>query len=152
MTRGPALSLPAMSLKRLLQSSWGQPNHPFFAFFVIALLPTSFLFDVLSYVVPGGSFSRAALYTLIVGLLGAGVAIPTGLAQYVDIDARVPAKRVATVHMWLNFVATGLLVTDVLWRLMLPLLARTPPGPLALSFVTVLVLMRSGHLGGQACL
>ncbi len=83
------------------------------------------------------------------GLLGAGVAIPTGLAQYVDIDARVPAKRVATVHMVLNFVATGLLVTDVLWRLMLPLLARTPPGPLALSFVTVLVLMRSGHLGGK---
>ncbi len=138
-----------MRLKGLLQSSLGQPNHPFFAFFVIALVPTSFLFDVFSYVMPGGSFSRAALYTLLVGLTGAALAIPTGLAEYVDIDPRVPARRVATVHMWLNFLVTGLLVTDALWRMELPATARTPLGPLGLSLIAVLVLMRSGHLGGK---
>ncbi len=136
-------------LKRLLQSSLGQPNHPFFAFFVIALVPTSLLFDLLSYVISGESFSKAALYTMIVGLLGAVLAIPTGLAQYVDIDRRVPARRVATVHMWLNFLVTALLLTNVLWRRALPAAPRTHPGPMLLSLVVVAVLMRSGHLGGK---
>ncbi len=88
-----------LRFKQALQSSLGQPNHPFFAFFVVALMPTSFLFDLLSYVSSNVYFSRAALYTMTVGLVSAALAIPTGLASYVDIDRRVPAKRVAATHM-----------------------------------------------------
>lgn len=135
--------------KQALQSSLGQPNHPFFAFFVVALMPTSFLFDLLSYVNSNAYFSRAALYTMTVGLVGAALAIPTGLASYVDIDRRVPAKRVAATHMRLNFLVTALFAADLLWRLTLPEVVRTPPGPLALSAIGVGLLLRSGHLGGK---
>ncbi len=112
-------------------------------------MPTSFLFDLLSYVSSNVYFSRAALYTMSVGLVGAALAIPTGLASYVDIDRRVPAKRVAATHMRLNFLVTTLFVADLLWRLTLPEVVRTPLGPLALSAIGVGVLMRSGHLGGK---
>ncbi len=138
-----------LRVKQALQSSLGQPNHPFFAFFVVALLPTSFLFDLLSYVSSNVYFSRAALYTMTVGLVGAALAIPTGLASYVDIDRRVPAKWVAVTHMRLNFLVTALFVADLLWRLTLPEVVRTPLGPLVLSAIGVGILLRSGHLGGK---
>jgi uncharacterized membrane protein len=136
-------------IKRLLQSSLGQPNHPFFAFFAVALLSTSLLFDIASYITRDASFARAALYTMAVGLAAALVAIPTGLAWYVDIDRRVPARRVAASHLRLNVVVTALFLINFLWRLMTRQETVTPVGPLVLSIAGVAILMRSGHLGGQ---
>ncbi len=92
---------------------------------------------------------QAAVYSMGVGLAGAALAIPTGLAQYVDIDRRVPARRVAAAHMRLNVLVSVLFAANLTWRLTLPLLRSTPPGPLRLSFAGVALLMRSGHLGGR---
>lgn len=136
-------------LKRTLQSSLGQPNHPFFAFFVVALMPTSLLFDLAAYLTSDSSFVRAALYTMAVGLAAALLAIPTGLAWYVDIGPRVPARRVAAAHLRLNVVITVLFATNLLWRLSVEQGASTPPVPLTLSIAGVVILMRSGHLGGE---
>ncbi len=147
--RWPQLSVAQTRLKRILQSSLGQPNHPFFAFFVVSLMPTSLLFDFLSYLTHDASFVQAALYTMAVGLVAALLAIPTGLAQYVDIDRRIPARRVAAAHMRLNFLVTALFAANLTWRLFLTPAARTPAGAFVLSLLGVVLLMRSGHLGGK---
>ncbi len=147
--RWPQLNVAQARLKRILQSSLGQPNHPFFAFFMVSLMPTSLLFDFLSYVTRNASFVQAALYTMAVGLAAALLAIPTGLAQYVDIDRRIPARRVAAAHMRLNFLVTVLFAANLAWRLSLTPAAHTPTGPFVLSLFGVALLMRSGHLGGQ---
>lgn len=84
-----------------------------------------------------------------VGVAAALVAIPTDLAWYVDIDPRVPARRVAAAHLRLNVMVTVLFAINLLWRLSVEQVTSTPRGPLTMPIAGVVMRMRSDHLGGE---
>ena len=78
-------------LKHILQGRWlGHPLHPAIVHLPTGLWPAALLFDALSVADIGGSATAGASFACIVGgLLAVPLAIPTGLAEWSDINTRL---------------------------------------------------------------
>lgn len=138
-------------LKAFLQGKrLGHPLHPALVHFPIALFVLSFLFDTASLIDPAaGWLPRAASYLLIGGIGLALLAAIPGLADWNDIRADHPAKRLATLHMALNLIAVGLYAVNVTLRSSTLLASPTPAVPFLLSVIGIGLLSFSGYLGGR---
>jgi uncharacterized membrane protein len=93
----------------------------------------------------GPAWSAAAFYTLAGGLVGALIAAPFGLIDFLGLrDPR--ARRIGLAHLVLNLVVVAVFAVD-LW-----LRTRTVPGaalPITLSAIGNGMLLGSGWLGGE---
>lgn len=138
-----------MSLKNLLQGKpFKHPLHPALVHLPIGLFALSFVLDLASLGSDSNALVRGAFYTMLVGIIGAGLAAVAGFADYSDIRADHPAKRKARTHMWLNLWAILLYAVNLLFRANALAETTTPLLPLVLSFISVGLISYSGYLGG----
>jgi uncharacterized membrane protein len=139
-------------MKDFLQGKWlGHPLHPILVHIPTALWPAALVFDLLSWFgVGGNALVHAATYAILVGLVVALAAVPTGIADWSGIKRERPAWKIGLIHMLLN------LAVIIVWAINLYLrwgtrdvADRVGTVPLLLSIVGTVVLLVSGYLGGR---
>src|SRR5688572_11561767 len=92
-------------MKELLQGKWlGHPLHPALVHLPTGLWPAAFVFDVIARTSDAGNnvAVRTSFYCITVGLLAALLAIPTGIADFMEIKRGKPAWKLAVIHMSIN--------------------------------------------------
>jgi uncharacterized membrane protein len=139
-------------MKSFLQGKWlGHPVHPVLVHFPTALLPSAFVFDVLSYVgIVSQVLFQLSFYAIAVGLLAALLAVPFGLADWWDIRKDKPAWSLGVFHMSINMIVSVLWALNLGLRFQLLGVVESSPGYLlALSAAGTLALFFSGYLGGR---
>jgi len=128
------------------------PIHPMVVHFPIALLLTSWLFDLLALRWRGGQFRETSLSLLVLGVLAAAVALFTGhgAEEAVEQGGKIPKQAIET-HEALAFASfwifAGLLGLRGIsyWGLM-----RERPGlVLGLGVAGSLLLLVAGYFGGD---
>lgn len=139
-----------MNLKSLLQGDWlGHPLHPVFVSLPVALWPTAMVCDVLA--AAGASpevLGRMAMVSILLGLAGAMLSIPTGLADWWEIQREKRAWKLGLYHMLLNVLATIIWATNIGIRFANADVHVTL-ATLALSIVGTLLIGGSAWLGGR---
>ena len=149
-------------MKEFLQGRWlGHPLHALLVHVPTALWPAALVFDLLANSGAVGPEASAALlrtsfWAIAFGLLVALLAVPTGLADWIDIKPDKPARKLGLYHMGINLTVWLLWAINLGLRLNLPEDAASLPGatslsagPLALSFIANALLLLSGYLGGR---
>ncbi|MGZ9235977.1 MAG: DUF2231 domain-containing protein [Anaerolineales bacterium] len=134
-----------------LQGKWlKHPLHPALVHIPTALWPAAFAFDLLSQFRTDNAFVQLSFYGILLGLLVALLAIPTGYADWTDIRPEKPVWKLGLSHMILNC------VVSVLWGINLALRIGSfqtettiPLGLLGLSTLGTFLLLISGYLGGR---
>jgi uncharacterized membrane protein len=134
-----------------LQGKWlKHPLHPALVHIPTALWPSAFAFDLLSQFRADNVFVQLAFYAILLGLLIALLALPTGYADWIDIRPEKPAWKLGLYHMILN------VFISILWGINLALrvgsfqtATSVPLGLLVLSTLATLLLLISGYLGGR---
>lgn len=126
------------------------PLHPMFVHLPVGLWFAALISDIIFMVNGAPPFAASSYYCILLGLIGAALAIPTGLAEYVSIPRKTSPKRIAATHMALNVAITVLFLFSLISR------HRLEDGiPTVITrgqfFVTIfanLLLAISGYLGG----
>jgi uncharacterized membrane protein len=139
------------SLIQFLQGRWlKHPLHPALVHIPTALWPAAWISDLLSRSQPDNSFVQLSFFAILLGLIAAVLAIPTGLADWSEVGRAKPAWKLGLYHMILN------LVVSVLWIINLALrygsfqtATTIPAGLVWLSTLATLLLLVSGYLGGR---
>lgn len=125
-------------LKDALVGTWfGHALHPAVVIAPIGLWTSSVVLDV-------AGEERAADLTLSLGLLSAGGAAATGIAQWQDAAKNLKPRRLGALHASLNTVATGIFVGSLVARRK----GARAEGR-ALSLLGMAVAGASSHLGGS---
>jgi uncharacterized membrane protein len=124
----------------------GHPVHQMFIVFPLGLLATSVIFDVVALVTEGQPWPAVAYWTLTAGLIGAALAAPFGLIDWLAIPRGTRARRIGAAHGLGNGLVTLLFFAS--WLL------RTPmevPGtaPLTFSFAAAALALVTAWLGGE---
>lgn len=123
------------------------PLHPMIVHFPVALLVTTILFEALGHFRKKEELRKAALYTLVLGLVGTVAAVMTGSAQLENIELATGTEEFGAIsaHMkygYLTFlVFTAFLLVRLRAKAVLPLLAVGAAGLVAVYL--------TGHSGGQ---
>jgi uncharacterized membrane protein len=87
---------------------------------------------------------------MLLGLIFALPAIPTGVADWTDIRREKPAWKLGLYHMILNVIITILWGINLAMRLpAFQSMSSVPAGLVALSAIATLMLLVSGYLGGR---
>jgi uncharacterized membrane protein len=139
-------------MKNLLQGTWlGHPLHPAIVHIPSALWPAAVIFDVLTlFDVGGNPLVRASFLSIIVGLIAAAVAIPTGLADWWGIKRGRPAWQLGLFHLLCNAGATFFFAVSLGFRWSD---WRTADEVGMLAFITALLgagaLGQGGYFGGK---
>lgn len=123
----------------------GHPIHPMLIPFPIAFLVGAFVADVLYAINDNGFWEQAALYLLIAGVATALFAALFGFVDFATVK-RIRDHGIARWHMWLNLLAVGLSVVNLIMRL-----GDNEAGVLGLilSAAVTGILTISGWLGGE---
>ena len=134
-----------------LQGTWlKHPLHPALVHIPTALWPAAFVFDLLSRAGGDNPYGQLAFYAILIGLVVALLAIPTGFADWTDIKSDKPAWKLGLYHMILNLAITVLWGINLWLRVNSFQLGRAAPiGLIALSGIATLLLLVSGYLGGR---
>jgi uncharacterized membrane protein len=134
-----------------LQGKWlKHPLHPALVHIPTALWPAALVFDLLAVSRGDNVYVRLAFYALLVGLLAALLAAPTGYADWTGIRREKPAWKVGLAHMILNLVITVLQILNLALRWGdFRSASQVPLGLVLISGAAVLLLLVSGYLGGR---
>jgi uncharacterized membrane protein len=122
------------------------PIHPMLIPFPIALWIFSLFCDVVYLLGSGGTFwADAAFYTMAGGIIGALIAAPFGLVDFLSLS-NTNVRRIGKAHMIINITLVVLFAIDLWLRA-----TGMPIGgwPIALSVVGIIFLAVSGWLGGE---
>ena len=124
----------------------GHPIHPMLVPIAIGGFVISFVSDLL-FLATGNAnpWNTVAYYTMIVGIAGALAAAVPGLIDLLSLPAGY-TKGVAIKHMSINLLVVAIYVCNEWLRHGDPQALKVP---MILSFVTVLLLLVSGWLGGK---
>lgn len=138
-------------LKAILEGKWlGHPLHPVMVSLPFGLWPAALILDLLSLGGEGPAMLLLSNVCILLGLVGALAAIPTGLADWSEIKPGRPAKSVGLWHMILNSAATVIWLANLAVRWWWNRDAtRAAAVPLALSFVGTALVVSGGFLGGH---
>lgn len=123
------------------------PLHPMVVHFPVALLVTTILFEALGHFRKREELRKAAVYTLVLGLVGTVAAVMTGSAQLENIELATGTEEFGAIsaHMkygYLTFlIFTAFLLVRLRAKAVLPLLAVGAAGLVAVYL--------TGHSGGQ---
>src|SRR5437667_5223138 len=140
------------ALLDFLKGKWlKHPLHPIIVHVPAALWPGALIFDILSRCKVGGNVMvRVSFYAIVFGLVGALVAVPTGLADWTGIKKEKPAWKIGLYHLALNLVVALLFAINL--GLRVPTFrkaAEVSQVPLLLSAIGALLLLGSTYLGGR---
>jgi nitrite reductase/ring-hydroxylating ferredoxin subunit/uncharacterized membrane protein len=104
-----------MAVKNALHGVWLEhPLHPALTSIPLGAWTTTVALDAKAAASGDESYSRAADFTLAVGLAGAVGSAVTGLTDWSETDGR--AKRIGFIHGLLNVAATAMMATAYLLR------------------------------------
>lgn len=147
-----AATVKQLTLKDILQGKpFGHPLHPLLVHLPTALWPTALVFDIISYTRGGTdpSLTLTSWWCLLVGLVAAAAAIPAGVADWTSIHRERPAWKVGLIHAGLNTIVFGLVIANFVLRCLNgPAEPSVTGTQLALSIISVILLLPSGYLGG----
>lgn len=141
-----------MTIKDFLQGKWlKHPLHPALVHITVSLWPAALLFDLISYFSESGNtFVRLSFYSISLGMLGALLAIPPGLADWADIKSEKPAWKIGLYHMGLNFLATVIFAINLGMRLdTFQVAPSVSVIELVLTALATGILVVSTYLGGR---
>ena len=127
------------------------PIHPIVVHFPIALLCASVAFDALSLRWPTGGLRETSLYTLLAGVMAAGVAVVTG-GMDEDLAKRAGApESVLELHESLGQVTLVIFVVLLGLRLAMQLgwLKEIRALSLGLGAIGIVILSLAGYWGGD---
>ena len=138
-------------LKEILQGRFmNHPLHPILIHIPVGLWIASLIFDLLQLATGSAALAAVSYYCIIGGLFGTLLAVPTGLAEYVEIPANTLPKRVATSHLVLNLIVAAVYLASFFWRRSLVGGAPTyvTGWQFFVNLLNVGLLSVSGYLGG----
>jgi Predicted membrane protein (DUF2231) len=93
----------------------------------------------------------AAMWLILVGVLGAAAAAIFGTLDLLNLPRRTAAFRTGQIHAALNSAALVIFLINFIWRSNTrDSWEATPIGPLVLSIIGIAVIGASGFLGGKA--
>ena len=124
----------------------GHPIHPMLVPIAIGGFVISFVSDLIC--LGGGNpatWNVVAYYTMLGGILGALAAALPGLVDLMSLPPG-PIKKTALTHMGVNLLVVAIYICNAWMRHGNPQDLKVP---MILSFVTVLMLLFSGWLGGK---
>jgi uncharacterized membrane protein len=130
----------------LLAGPYGHPFHPIAVIIPIGAWTSSVVFDLIA--VFSGTpepFVVGARILVLIGLIGAALAVILGFLDWVTIPRGTKARATGTTHMILNLVAIGIFLASYLLRGSDEVAAL----PIILSIGGLLILSGSGYLGGN---
>ncbi len=138
-------------VKLLQGDEWlGHPAHPAVISGPIGMWTFSFIMDIIAAVTKKECAQEAADYALTGGLITAGLAVPTGIGEYLRVPRGGQAKSEATIHGALNATAVGLYAINGMIRSGRK--AEGRPGgflPKLLSLAGIAIIGYTGWLGGK---
>ena len=124
----------------------GHPIHPMLVPVAIGCFIFSFASDIIC--MAGGNptlWNSLAYYTMLGGILGALAAAVPGLVDLLSLPSGL-IKKTALTHMAINLAVVGRYVCNAWLRHGSPQELKVP---MILSFVTIVMLVVSGWLGGK---
>ncbi|HVL77121.1 MAG TPA: DUF2231 domain-containing protein [Noviherbaspirillum sp.] len=124
----------------------GHPLHPMLIVAPAALIPFGFLLDAMHRATGKESYSEAAYYSLMGGLVGGIAAGAAGALDYLAIPRETEVKRTANVHALLNSGALAMTAANVLAR---KRDGAHRGGSLAASALAAAAVIVSGWFGGR---
>ncbi|SRR6266542_1830437 len=127
---------------------FGHPSHPPFVHFPSALLPAAFIFDIASRLDADLTFTRAAFYNIVLGLVVAVLAAVTGLVDYLPMVGGSCKKVIGTRHLIAQLSAVSLFAASLLLRAFDFDATQTPPAPMLLAAAGAVVLTTGNYFGG----
>jgi uncharacterized membrane protein len=137
-------------IEAFLQGKWlKHPLHPAIVHIPVSMWISSVVFDFLGLTGTADSLVMAhlAFYAILLGLLVAFFAIPTGIADWSGIQQGRPAWTIGILHMGLNWLASLAFAVSLGRRTGMDFTVDTLS--LILSTVGVIVLLVSAYLGGR---
>ena len=137
-------------IEEFLQGKWlKHPLHPALVHIPVALWIGSLVADLLGLVGIANDVVMAhfAFYALLIGLLIALLAIPTGIADWYGVRKENPAWTIGLIHMGLNWIASLAFAVSLGLRTELDTPVSTVP--MLLSLLGVVILSVSAYLGGR---
>ena len=128
----------------------GHPIHPMLIPFPLALWVTSFVVDILFYLLRHPTLLVVAKFMIAAGCLGAVAAAIPGIIDWLSIKDG-DAKKAANWHARLNIAALVVFAISLLLRMgsYSELVGRKLTIPFLLSLVGVILITISGWLGGE---
>jgi uncharacterized membrane protein len=129
----------------------GEPVHPMFVHYPIALWTTSVLTDVIFYFFRNASLVLISKFLIATGIVGAIAAAIPGLVDWTGIT-QPAVKKIATRHLVLNILALVLFAVSLYLRMRnygAPLVGFHLKIPFVISVVGWLLLAISASLGGK---
>lgn len=139
------------------------PLHALMVHIPIGLWVASFILDTIYLLDGSHPVAAASYYCILIGLIGAGLAIITGLADRARIpkDVQIPKnahlRRMTAIHMTINMVVTSLYLINLFSRYAIGqriaenMLEPVPPivtgGQFILSIFSIILLGMSSYIG-----
>ncbi len=116
-----------------------------------ALLPVSVLLDLLGAFLKRESLKAAGFWTLVLGVLGTGAAIVTGLLAEDATPHGAEAHALMETHETLAFIVLGLFAILLVWRLVRKGVWNEKEQPIALTagVIGVALIVVTGMFGGK---
>jgi len=130
----------------------GHPFHPILVTIPIGAWVSSLIFDIVTRAKDAGSpaLTQASYWLIGIGIIGALLAAVFGLMDLLHVPRDTKAFRVGLTHMTLNLVIVAAYVVNFFWRRGdYDSRVQVTPGQLALSAITIILLLVSGWLGGN---
>ncbi len=129
----------------------GEPMHPMFVHYPIALWTTSVITDVIYYFSRHATLPVISKFLIAAGIVGAIAAAIPGLVDWTGIT-QPAVKTVATRHLVLNILALVLFAVSLYLRMShygAPLVGFSLKIPFVISVVGWLLVVISASLGGK---
>lgn len=129
----------------------GEPVHPMFVHYPIALWTTSVLTDLIFYFHRNPSLVLISKFLIAAGIVGAIAAAIPGIVDWTGIT-QPAVKKIATRHLVLNVMALVLFAVSLYLRMRnygAPLVGLHLKIPFVISVVGWLLLVISASLGGK---
>ena len=129
----------------------GEPIHPMFVHYPIALWTTSVVTDVIFYFHRNTSLILISKFLIAAGIVGALLAAIPGFIDWLTITEPA-AKKTGTLHMVLNVSALFLFAASLYLRMKnygAPLIGHKLQVPFAVSVAGLIDMMIAASLGGK---
>lgn len=139
-------------LKRFLQGKWLRHSlHSIVVTFPLGLWTMSLLFDLWNRVQEGSAaLMLASFWAIAGGVAGVLLAVPTGVADWLDVKRGKPAWKIGLIHAGVNVLAAAVFLLNLILRARLPDETVLVPGwAIALSAGGVLLVVGGAYLGGR---
>ena len=124
----------------------GHPIHQMLIVFPLGLLGTAVIFDLIALLLSHSVAALVAYWTMAAGIVGALVAAPFGLVDWLQVPAGTRARRIGALHGGGNLVVTVLFIASWLMR---DSDGATPPIALVLSIAGLVLSLVTAWLGGE---